>query len=934
VIVGRASLLSSLDQALDAAEGGRASTLLLLGDPGMGKTVVIDEVRRAAVRRGWSVVVAAAPEASPEVAFALVQDVVHDLLARAGRLAAGEHEALARILDPRRWQVQPVATALRDLLLDAAGQRPVLVLIDDLHWADDDSVSAVALAAARIAGERVAIMATAWPSMGTDPRLLAWSHVHLGPLVEADAVAVLQSVVSFPLDPEQASRVARSLGHCPSALVECERLLSPAQIIGSDPLPELVPVGERLRHEWGLVVAGLPEATRQALLAVSVLDASYPAPMHGVLTAVGCTERDLEPAVRHGLLVPGRRGTLTTADALVRAAVLDAHEPGDIQAMHRLVADTAIRLESPPAVAIYHLRRSASLGDASVVAKLESQAERARDRGQPEVEARAWQAAAELTEDADARATRAVRAARVWLSEATTVEGAEPLLALLNETRLDSADTVWREWTRAEVLAGTNLADSAAAALLAAEHAESTQPTLVPWLLWDAAATSWMADDPDLALLAATRLMAWSTSGAMVEPAHVPGWLASAVLGAAYLHAGRTRDGADLVRVARSASNGWRADSSTPLSQLVNVVALDELLLADGTHQRARVQDLLGRLADDRGNTRSSVLTIQGWRSYRRGDWAAARSHAMEAIELACAVRAPTEERSALMLLALMESAYAHVSGDTEAARSPGDVVARLRHQASQVGDSRAWAAADRADGLEALVAGRIGDATVALQRACGARCRGRGVTDAPLAATVDLVEASVRAGDIGTATAVAGRALGTLSELSSLDPDAAALGARVRALVANGNDADAAFDRAVAAHDVGHDEFEAARTRMLRGEHLRRTRRPSAARQDLLTAAVQFDRLGATAWGQRARREARPGRRGQREHDPSWRTRLTAQEQRVALEVSRGATNAEVGAVLTLSPRTVECHLASAYRKLGVRNRVELADLVRAAGQ
>lgn len=927
MIVGRTSLLSSLDQALDAAEGGGSSAVLLLGEPGMGKSSVAGVARRDAMQRGWTVVAAAAPEGSSTVAFALVHDLLHDLQDPDGHMAGARHDVLEGLDEANRGQVQGIATALRELLVDAAAARPVLVLVDDLHWADDDSVSVLALAAARVPGARVAILATAWPSMATDPRLLTWTHLHVDPLPEPDAVCLLQSVVSAPLDAAQAARAARALGYCPMALVECERLLTPAQLAGREPMPEPIPVGQRLRHEWGLVAASLPIATQRALLAVSVLDYSSPVVLHEVLRAVGCMEADLDPAVELGLLVPGPRGAPVTANDFVRAAVIDAHDPVDVRAMHRLVADVGARLGSPPAVSIHHLRRGALVGDEAAVRALEAHAARAHAGAQPEVAARAWQAAAELSAVPAQRAARAVRAARVWLSEAISVEGAASLLKVLNDAPLSPDDSVWREWTRAEVLAESDLAESASAALQAARHAEAAQPTLVPWLLWDAAATSWMADNPELAMVAATRLMDWSTCAAARDGAHAPTWLAAAILGVASLHAGRTREGVALVQAARAAAHEWRGGPTTPLSELVNVVALDELMVVDGPEEQSRVHDLATRLTDD-GGTTSSVLTIQGWRACRRGDWVVARGHATDAVELARAVRAPAQERAALLLLAHVLHAATAGAGD---APSPADdALARLRALASHVGDRRALAAGDRVAGLRELAQGRVGAAVVPLERARASRCRGRGAADHALPAAVDLVEALVRSGDTSAARPLAHQVAADLDAVAALDANASALAARARALVAPGADADEQYELALAAHRCGGDEFESARTQLLYGEHLRRTRRTAAGRHALLAAASQMDSLGADTWARRARAQAGPGGRGPRRSDPSWRTRLTTQERRVVHEVCCGSTNAEVATALSLSTRTVECHLASAYRKLGVRNRVELANLVR----
>jgi hypothetical protein len=163
------------------------------------------------------------------------------------------------------------------------------------------------------------------------------------------------------------------------------------------------------------------------------------------------------------------------------------------------------------------------------------------------------------------------------------------------------------------------------------------------------------------------------------------------------------------VQAARATAHAWRSDPTTPLSQLVNVVALDELMVVDGAEEYARVHELASRLADGGGGTTSSVLAIQGWRACRRGDWLVARTHATESVDLARAVRAPAQERSALMLLTHLLHAVETADGDT--ATRAQDAFNRLRALAQHAGDRRALAAADRVAGLRALVAGRVGEA-------------------------------------------------------------------------------------------------------------------------------------------------------------------------------------------------------------------------------
>jgi DNA-binding CsgD family transcriptional regulator len=151
----------------------------------------------------------------------------------------------------------------------------------------------------------------------------------------------------------------------------------------------------------------------------------------------------------------------------------------------------------------------------------------------------------------------------------------------------------------------------------------------------------------------------------------------------------------------------------------------------------------------------------------------------------------------------------------------------------------------------------------------------------------------------------------------------------RCEALLADGDEADALFEAAVALEDDNELAFEAARTRLLYGEHLRRRRRPSDAREHLRAALTVFERFGAAAFAERASGELRATGETARRRDPSTLDQLTPQELQIARFVSEGATNREVASRLFLSPRTVEYHLRKVFMKLGISSRGELARML-----
>lgn len=925
VIVGRSDETAVLDQALGAAEDGERVALLLVGDPGMGTTTLLGEAAQRAAADGWTVVRVGVPEGAHEIPFALVADLVSGLDETLRGGAAEDDEQPGPRDDVQ--QVPQAAALLRDLLRRASRDTPTLVCIDNLQWADEASTAAVSLAVGRVPDAALAVVAAGHPAVADDPRWEEWRRLEVRPLGSDAAVALLRA--SLDLGPDdmpdelQAERLVRALGHCPAAIVECRHLLTPRQIAGADPLPDPLHLGAHLRHVWTARVHDLPARSAQALLALCVVDAAPVDLVADVLDQHGLTLGDLEPCIDAGLAVRGD-AAVPLVKPLVRAALLDATSAQQRRDLHRAVADAAERLGASPAVVVRHVRLSGTAGDEDAIAALERQAHRAHEADQPDVETRAWEAAARLTTDPRQRADRALRAARTWLMESSSLTGGESLLGLLTAAAFDLRDNVWRAWLRAEVLAEHDLSGSAAAALAAADDAREAQPALVPWLLWSAATTAWSAGRADLGLHAARRAAAWLDDPSRPRHPGLPAWLGPALLGTALVEDGQHREGVPMLRRAREQARVWAGSSHAPLAELINVVALDELMLADGHVEEVRLAELESRLCDEAGATLGATETLRALRAFRRGDWSSARAVAVDAVALARALRASVEEIAALTLLLDIDARTGHPD--------VGRVDRRLHDKARAIGDHRALATRTRALGLRHLAAGRASDAAATLEPLLDTTFAGRGVRDAPMAGRVDLVEALARSGDTAAAAAVLDRLRLPLSLLDDADASAALL--RSQAVVTPGN-AEQLLRQALGVHAEGTDRFEAARTRLMLGEHLRRTHQVAQARHELRRAATEFDDLGAVPWRDRALAESRTGRHadglGRPPGDPL--ARLTPQERRVACAVATGASNRDVAADLVLSVRTVEFHLSNVLRKLGVPNRAALAHLLTERG-
>jgi DNA-binding NarL/FixJ family response regulator len=915
MIVGRSDVLAALDQAVLAAEGGHHTSLLIVGTPGMGATTVLEHACETARGRGWRVATAgAAPEAA-SVPTTLVRDLLHEL-ELSSRDSQSEQAAASAAPPPSpQQQIGWLATRLRDLVAESARTQPVLLAVDDLHQTDEASIGALTLATGRLSGTRSLVVGTSQPPVD-DERLESWQRLDLPALRERDATTLLRRHTTPALPSHRARTVAAALGYCPAAIVECTRLLSPAELTGAAPLPQPVPVGSRLTLGWRRTVAALSPQTRRALLAVAVLGLDDPPLLHDVLARVGCTTDDLAAARDAGVLVEEDGHAPRIVSPTAQAAVLASHSAPTVRSVHRTVAQAAAQLRRTPAIVIRHLTQAASSADEWLAAQLDHQARRASSTDLPDVAARGWLAAAQLTPDEQLRADRAVEAARVWLSESTSVSAPDELLDVLTAAPLRSKEVLWREWLRSEVLAGRDLGQAAASGLAAAKHAAVDAPSLAPWLFWNATALAWMAGEPDLAVESADLLHQWARHRFAGQDGLPPDWVGDAVRGTALLLRGDTDAGvADVARARRRAA-AWRSGPTTSQSALMAVVALDELLLVDSTAAQERVQELSARVAPDEGAMRAALGVVLAGRARRTGRWHAARAMAEQAQTWALAVHAPTEQRAASALL--VELAAVCASDDEFTG-----LLTELRSRASTVGDRQVLASCDYAEGTRAMARDDLDTAVVVLSRLNDCPLWGRSCTDAPMAGRIDLVETCVLQAEPRSARSVAHALLPRLAALPPIDPCAPVVLRRVEALLAPAEQAEDLFRTAVSTSS-GYDSEALAHTRTAFGRLLSSLGRADAARRELRQAHATYRRLGARVWQDAIDRLLDGAQRPRRRPFDA----LTPQERRVADAVASGATNQQVADELVLSVRTVEYHLGNVYRKLGVHRRSELARL------
>jgi DNA-binding CsgD family transcriptional regulator len=313
----------------------------------------------------------------------------------------------------------------------------------------------------------------------------------------------------------------------------------------------------------------------------------------------------------------------------------------------------------------------------------------------------------------------------------------------------------------------------------------------------------------------------------------------------------------------------------------------------------------------------SFVSVVRAARALGRAQFAIARALIDDSISFE---RASAFEGVIPFRLATAVLIDAHVGDQAALTRE----VAELRDLCSHLGWTQLFATADRAEGLQALGDGRLEVALNKLEPLAEHRLLGSGPWDVVPMGRADLVEALVRSGERARAAEVASSLTRILGPSS--DPIALALVSRSQALVNHGEGADEAFVSAIADFRRAGLPFEEARTRLLRGELLRRERRVREARRELRTAAAAFERMEAVPWARQATDELRAtGAAVQPRPADPWAS-LTPQERRVAEAVAAGDSDRQVAAELFLSHRTVSYHLSSVYRKLGVTNRTALA--------
>ena len=262
-LIDRLSERDALDRLVEAVRAGESRALVVRGDPGVGKTVLLDHLAGQASGAGCRVARAVGVQSEMELAFAGLHQLCAPMLSRAGRLPVPQRDALRTAFGlaagppPDRFLV---GLAVLSLLSGMAGERPLICLIDDEQWLDRASAQALGFAARRLAADPVGVVFAA-----RDPgvELAGLPELEVGGLRDDDARALLDLALAGPLDARVRDLIIAETQGNPLALLELPRGVAPAQLAGGFGLPGAAPLTGRIEDSFARQLAALPEATRR-----------------------------------------------------------------------------------------------------------------------------------------------------------------------------------------------------------------------------------------------------------------------------------------------------------------------------------------------------------------------------------------------------------------------------------------------------------------------------------------------------------------------------------------------------------------------------------------------------------------------------------------------------------------------------------------------
>jgi DNA-binding CsgD family transcriptional regulator len=894
-----------LGRLVAAVRAGESRALVVHGEPGVGKTALLEYL--AGQASGCRVAHAGGVQSEMELAFAVLHQLCAPMLDRLERLPAPQRDALRTAFGlsagpaPDRFLI---GLAALGLLSEMAGDRPLVCIVDDEQWLDSASAQVLAFVARRLGAESVGLVFGARVPTGD---LAGLPELVMGGLREDDARALLDSALTGPLDARVRDQIVAEARGNPLALLELPRGWTAAELAGGFGLPGAIPLAGRIEESFRRQLGALPAQPRRLLQLAAAEPTGDPVLVWRAAGRLGVGAEAAGPAVEAGLAEFGVR--VRFRHPLVRSAAYRSAPADDLREIHAALAEVTDPASDPDRLAWHRAAATAAL-DEGVAAELERSAGRAQARGGLSAAAAFLERAKLLTPDPGRRAVRAIAAAEAK-HQAGAPDVAAELLVMAEAGPLE-------ELARARI------------SLLRGQMAFSAGNS---------------SDTPRLLIDAARRFEALDAR--LARETYLEA-LSAALLGHRTSQIGTL----EIARAARGATAAPPSESRAPDLLLEGMATL----ITDGYEtgvpavQRALSVFRDGDLPIGEQLRWLFVATRCAIDIWDDESW---RDLAIRQVELARAVGALS-----LLPFAITQRFGMHVHAGEFA------TVAQLVDEFSVLKEATATGLPDFGTMILAAWQGRSREAFRLIDEFVtdmSERGQGYGVSlphytasvlynglgryadamaSAELAseqrddlafanlALAELIEAAVRSGQPERAAA----AMGRLTELTLPSGTAWGLGvaARSRALLSEGDEAERLYREAIGHLSSAPARTELARAHLLYGEWLRRQRRRREAREHLRTAHDMLEAMGMDAFAERAGRELRATGETARKRTAAARDEeLTGQEAQIARLAREGLSNPEIGSRLFISARTVQYHLAKVFAKLGIASRSQLSHVL-----
>jgi DNA-binding CsgD family transcriptional regulator len=909
ILFDRVDEKRSLDDLVSHVHDGVSRALVLHGEAGMGKTVLLDY---AASKASCAVARISGVEAEQSFGFAALHRLLVPFLDQIVLLPSPQRAALESAfgvvghLPPDRYMVGLAALGI--LAMEGTKSR-LLCIVDDAQWIDHESLQALAFVGRRLNAEGVGLLFGLRTHLGLSSDLTGISAMEVSGLPPDAAAELLSSAAHRPLAQGVIEQIVRETNGCPLALRELGVDLADRPAGAGMGHGETLSISRRVEEHFLQQVAELPRDT-QLFLLVAAADTSG---IRGVVEAaagqLGCSVNAELAALHERILIPGQQ--IRFRHPLIRSAVYSSADSEQRRLVHQTLSTVVGKQHSD--LWARHVVLGAEGPSEALATELESASEIARSRGGYSAQMVLLTSAADLSEAVELRSSRLLRAARAAISAGAN-EQAGALLDRVEGLLTDPIAVGEALLLRGQLTVLLYQPAEAPALLLAAARQflpwstarcrEALLETFGAYTISQHFTTEISASD--IAQLA-TELETHQQNGSLED--HLVHGIARLIESGPCDAFEHLRETARFLR-----EEELTAEQLATVRNFGFIVANE--LLDDETHRTWSCR--VDRYARDTGALPVLLFNIFGQveDSLRAGHLDAATAYYEEALDVASAMGLPAEYYHA------MDVKLQAWAGNETATLSSAESLTAI---ASAVGVAATVAMAHQALAIPYVGQCRYREALDATEYLCG-----HGVIGFTTDILALAVEAAAGTGDDEKAKQLLGELETRALTIGS--PWLLGLHARSQALLADSRHAEALFESSIGFLRQTSVQTDVAHTCLLYGEWLRRANRRSDARTQLRQAYDFFAAMGANAFAKRAETAllATGERTGTR--SPPKKLELTPQELRVAQLAADRLTNAEIAAQLFISSATVDYHLRKVFRKLDIESRRQLSEALKRA--